>query len=54
MTTQNAFSTPHLRLADTPELLVEVRHLFSEYAESLGVDLCFQDIETELTIAQGG
>lgn len=53
MTTQNAFSTPRLRLADTPELLAEVGQLFSEYAESLGVDLCFQNFESELSTLPG-
>jgi ribosomal protein S18 acetylase RimI-like enzyme len=32
----------------TPELLADTRALFREYAESLGVDLCFQNFEAEL------
>jgi putative acetyltransferase len=37
-----------LRCADTPALLDEARRVFREYAQSLDVDLCFQDFESEL------
>lgn len=37
-----------LRCPDTPALLDATRGIFREYAESLAVDLCFQDFEAEL------
>lgn len=32
----------------TPEQLDATRQIFTEYAEQLGIDLCFQNFETEL------
>lgn len=37
-----------IRHAALPEDLPEVRRLFREYADSLAIDLCFQDFEAEL------
>ena len=37
-----------LLVADTPAMLAGVRQLFGEYAQSLGVDLCFQNFDAEL------
>ena len=41
---------PEIRLVtpDTPELLAATREIFREYAQSLDVDLCFQNFEAEL------
>ena len=39
--------------AETPEQLDCVRELFGQYAESLGVDLCFQEFEGELASLPG-
>ena len=33
---------------DTPGLLAATRQIFLEYAEQLGIDLCFQNFEAEL------
>lgn len=38
---------------DTPEDLGVVRELFCEYAQRLGVDLCFQNFEAELAQLPG-
>ena len=42
---------PEIRLAtpDTPDLLAATREIFREYAQSLEVDLCFQNFEQELS-----
>lgn len=37
-----------LQVPDTPELFDATRLIFREYAEGLGVDLCFQNFEAEL------
>lgn len=41
-------SSFELLVADTPELFGQVRLIFREYADSLAVDLCFQNFEAEL------
>ena len=37
-----------IQVADTPALLDEARSIIREYADGLGVDLCFQGLEAEL------
>ena len=38
---------------DSPEQLAATRQIFSEYAEQLGIDLCFQNFEAELAELPG-
>lgn len=46
---------PEIRLlpADTPEALDAARQIFREYADALGIDLCFQGFEQELAELPG-
>jgi len=37
----------------TPELLAAARAIFREYAQGLGIDLCFQNFEAELAALPG-
>jgi ribosomal protein S18 acetylase RimI-like enzyme len=43
----------HLITPDTPQLIEATRAIFREYADGLGVDLCFQNFEQELTSLPG-
>ena len=47
--------TPEIRLvvADTPYLLDAARAIIREYADSLNIDLCFQNLEAELAELPG-
>jgi ribosomal protein S18 acetylase RimI-like enzyme len=51
----NTQDTPLIELAPpaTPEELDEVRAVFSEYAQGLDVDLCFQNFDEELAQLPG-
>ena len=51
----NPATTPQLRLSEpsTPSELGTIRELFQEYADGLGVDLCFQQFEQELANLPG-
>jgi len=42
-----------IRMAESADDLAMIRELFLEYQDWLGVDLCFQDFEAELTALPG-
>ncbi|MDQ6621251.1 MAG: GNAT family N-acetyltransferase [Pseudomonadota bacterium] len=42
-----------IEAAELPEHLAHVRRLFREYADALGIDLCFQNFEAELAELPG-
>jgi putative acetyltransferase len=46
-------AVPSIRAAESPQDIVQTRALFMEYAQGLGVDLCFQDFGTELASLPG-
>lgn len=48
--------TPSIRFVtpNSPEQLDALRGIFREYAQSLQIDLCFQDFEAELAELPGG
>jgi ribosomal protein S18 acetylase RimI-like enzyme len=46
-------TAPRVDPALSPEDVARVRALFLEYADSLGIDLCFQDFDRELAALPG-
>ena len=54
MQTQLAPETPRIEQAHSPEDMNIVRLLLREYQRALGVDLCFQGFEAELSGLPGG
>ena len=48
-------TSPQIQLLspETPEALDATRAIFREYADSLGIDLCFQNFEAELASLPG-
>jgi putative acetyltransferase len=48
-------TSPAIRLQtpDTPALVQATREIFLEYAEGLGIDLCFQNFDAELAALPG-
>ena len=46
---------PEIRLvvADTPALIDAAREIFRDYAQSLSIDLCFQNFDAELAMLPG-
>jgi ribosomal protein S18 acetylase RimI-like enzyme len=50
---QQHFNMIEIRAAEFPCDLAVVRQLFREYAESLDIDLCFQNFEDELASLPG-
>jgi ribosomal protein S18 acetylase RimI-like enzyme len=45
--------TLSLVTAESPELVAQVRALFLEYRDGLGIDLCFQDFDREVVALPG-